>query len=255
MQLRRFQRQRVLPNFCVIGPAKSGTSDLAVTLMSHPNILCPLVKECGGDDPRTWARYYPTTGAVRRHARRHGIALSPLVAPFLCRIDYATILSEIQPNLRVIINLRDPVELAYSEWKWTILHTSGEIAKMLPYLANFDVYVEMSLKTFPECLYPFTALRNGIYWNAVAHWLGCFGERNVSVCDIAEYFTDRDAYLMRLERFVGLPHIQIPAGLPIANRNPVALPGPTAEAKARLREFFQPYNCRLWQVLGRSFPW
>ncbi|MCK9396384.1 MAG: hypothetical protein M0Q44_12435 [Methylobacter sp.] len=43
--LRKFNGKRTLPDFCVIGPIKSGTSDLAVNIMLHPNIMTPLAKE------------------------------------------------------------------------------------------------------------------------------------------------------------------------------------------------------------------
>src|SRR5262249_26340903 len=48
--IRRFGGRRVLPDFCVIGPAKAATSDLAVTLMLHPNVVTPLVKELWDTD-------------------------------------------------------------------------------------------------------------------------------------------------------------------------------------------------------------
>jgi len=43
--LRQLDGQRTLPDFCVIGPIKSGTSDLAVNILLHPNIMAPLAKE------------------------------------------------------------------------------------------------------------------------------------------------------------------------------------------------------------------
>src|SRR5258708_4866646 len=58
MFIRRFGGRRALPDFCVIGPAKAATSDLAVSLMLHPNVMTPLVKEIWDTDPQSWRRAY-----------------------------------------------------------------------------------------------------------------------------------------------------------------------------------------------------
>jgi hypothetical protein len=254
--LRRFASERALPDFCMIGPPKSGTSDLAVTIMSHPNIITPLLKEFSSSDPQEWRPYYPTLSAVRRHMRRHGVALCPFVAPYLHRIDIPIILAAIRPETKIVITLRNPAELIFSDWKWHLLHRERRLVEKVPFLTTFAAFVDKALELFPELPVPFyPGLHCGIYANSVSQWILAFGKKNVRVCDVADYFRDRNAYLLRLEAFLGLPHVPLPQHLPVANRNPVEVPMADPASIAKLREFFEPYNRRLWNVIGTTYSW
>jgi Sulfotransferase domain len=254
--IRQLTKERALPDFCIIGPMKSGTSDLAVTIMSHPNVLCPLVKEFSSTDPLAWKPFYPTVRAVRRHARRHGVALCPFVGPCLHCLDIPITLSALQPQTKIIINLRNPVDLTFSMWKWTVLHTERRLVERVPYLTTFSAYVDKAIEVFPLAPAPFgSALHHGIYATSVAHWLSYFGHQNVRIFDVAEYFTDRNSYFEHLEGFLGLPHVQLPRRLPVANPNPLEELGAVPETSAKLRRFFDSYNRSLWDVIGTVYSW
>lgn len=254
--MRQLFKDRALPDFCIIGPGKCGSSDLAVTVMSHPNVLCPLVKEPQSTYPLAWKPYYPTLKAVKRHARRHGVALCPLVSPYLHFLDVPVALSALRPDAKIVINLRNPTDLVFSMWKWILLNKEIQLVNRLPSLATFPAYVDKVIALFPELPDPFgPALHYGIYVTSVAHWFQAFGDNNVRIFDIAEYFNDRNAYFAHLERFLGLPHVPLPERLPVANRNPLEKLAATADASAKLREFFEPYNRRLWDLIGKEFNW
>lgn len=254
--LRKLLGSRILPDFGVIGTVKSGTSDLAATLLAHPNVLCPLVKEFDSADPLEWRLFYPTIASVSRRARHRGVILSPFVGPYLHCHEVASALCYIKPHTKIVINLRNPADLVFSEWKWMILHTRREFLARSPFLSSFSAFVEKALDAFPGTPGPIGGtLHDGIYWHSVAHWASCFGEENVRIFDISEYFSDRATYLQRVSEFVGLPHAVLPAGLPVANRNPVTVPLPAPETRVKLREFFEPYNSRLWDLLGFRYHW
>lgn len=256
MLLRSTATQRILPDFGVIATVKSGTTDMAATVMSHPNVLCPLVKEFDSVDPLEWRKFYPTKTAVKRHEQRYGICLSPFVGPYLHSLQTACLLYSLKPGTKIIINLRNPSDLVYSIWKWTVLHTRKEVLARTPFLTTFASYVDKSLDLFPgDSDRHFESLRRGIYWQSVAHWLSCFGDNNIRVFDISEYFTNRTAYMQQVNRFIGLPHVALPDDIPVANRNPLELAPSTAETRAKLREFFEPYNRRLWDVIGIRYEW
>jgi hypothetical protein len=254
---RRLRRERVLPDFCVIGPAKSGTTDLAVALMSHPNVLYPLAKEIAEPDPRSWNVYYPTVRAVRRHAARHGVALCPYIAPFLHRLEIPLALSAVCPDVKIVINLRNPADLVFSMWKWMILQKEQpSLDSHNPFLSNFSAFIDRALEVFPAAPSPFGyALHFGLYWPSVQQWLRCFPDKQVLVFDVSEYFRDRAHSWERIEGFVGLPHVPLPRHLPVTNRNPLDIPKPTAITRKKLEAFFEPYNRRLWEMLGTEFSW
>lgn len=254
--IRQLQKERALPDFCVIGPAKSGTSDLAVTIMSHPNILHPLVKEFSSHDPLTWRAFYPTTRAVQRHARRHGVALCPFVGPYLHFLDLPIILSAYCPHIKIVINLRNPVDLVFSLWKSSALSTEKQVLDKVPFLSSFPAYVDLALELIHEVPGPLSGvLHCGIYAIPVTHWVRAFGRQNVCIFDVADYFRDRNSYLERLERFLRLPHAPFPPQLPVANRNPLDHAALDTNTSTKLRQFFEPFNRRLWDVIGTEYTW
>jgi hypothetical protein len=254
--MRRLVKKRATPDFCIIGPVKSGSSDLAVTIMSHPNVLHPLAKEFGSTDPVAWKSFYPTLREVEQHARRHGIAYCACVAPYLHCLDVPITLSALRPDAKIVITLRNPVDVVFSVWKWTVLHGEKQWVDRVPYLRTFSAYVNKAVELFPEVAPPTdSVLHSGIYATSVAHWLQAFDERNLRVFDIADYFKDRNGFIQRLEQFLGLPHVPLPPQLPVANRNPLEPQAPDRDASAKLKEFFEPYNRRLWRVIGTEYPW
>lgn len=256
MFIRKFAGPRALPDFCLIGPAKAGTSDLAVSLMLHPNVMTPFIKELWDADPQTWRIAYPTQSQVQRHAQRHGTALSPFSSPCLHSFEIAYNLAQVNRNTKIVISLRNPVARAFSDWKWTLLQTDRQEAQQLPSLRTFPAYVAAALDVFPALASPTgNVLQEGIYVKAVQYWQQCFGSENVMVLDVADYFADRDGYLRQVHEFVGLPHVPSPAFKTRVNENPLATEPADPGALDRLRQFYRPYNEQLWAVLGRHFPW
>jgi len=261
--LRGFAGKRILPDFAVVGPLKSGSSDLAVSLLLHPAILTPLAKEfhmtANPRDPSTWAIYYPTERAKRRHAKKHGQALAPYLGPYLQAMDLVYRFAQVIPDAKIILTLRNPVQRFYSHWKWDRFVSGKREVEALPFLANFPEYVEQSLRMFPalrmhtKC--GITAIEAGIYWRAVEYWTECFGRDSVMVLDMGEYFRDRNSMLATIYDFIGIPFFEIPAAKNITNENPLKLPPPDDDSLAKLREFYAPHNEKLWTVIGKEFDW
>lgn len=259
MFFRSFSGKRTLPDFCVIGPIKSGTSDLAVSLMLHPNILPPISKEFASSDPEEWRMFYPTERQKNLHTKKYGLALSPFFIPCLHQMELAHNLSSIDSNKKVVIILRDPVKRFYSHWKWEVLHAGKQRAQMLPFLNTFQAYVEKSLSVFPvspmftAC--GFQPLQTSIYWKSVQCWLEYFGKDNVLVLDVGQYFLNKNSVLREIHDFVGLPPFDMPIFENKVNENPIKLPPPDEESIAKLKEFFEPHNQKLWKLINKKFDW
>lgn len=259
LRLRQLSGRRTLPDFFLIGTPKGGSSDLGVKLLLHPNVLAPLVKECWNTNPEVWRTFYPTEREKQRHAGQHGLAMSPLLMPALHWMEFTYAFSRIQPRPRVVLTLREPVARVFSQWKWEILLAGKDRATRLPFLATFRQYVDKMLQVYPE--YPmftacgYSALQTSIYWKAVRYWLDCFGQENVLVLNIEDYFTKPDDTLRRIQEFVGLPYVPIPAFDTRVNENPLTLPPPDGASVTRLREFFRPHNEKLWSLIGQRWSW
>jgi hypothetical protein len=261
LALRQYGGRRTLPDFCVIGPIKSGTSDLATSLLLHPNVMAPLTKELPAHalDPESWRLFYPTEAEKRQHAARHGVALSPYLSPYLHFLELAHQVARHLPNAKVVIPLRDPAERFYSHWKWEVFMSGRQRALQLPFLATFPAYVDKALEAFPDCtMYTRVGaqpLQTSIYWQSVREWISAMGEQNVLVLDISEYFRERAGFMRKIHDFVGLPAVTMPALTGVINENPLRLPPADPHSMAKLREFFRPRNDKLWEVIGKRFDW
>ncbi len=257
--IRRFSSKRTLPDFCVVGPSKCGTSDLAVNLILHPNIIPPLSKEFPSPDPDDWRIFYPSERQKKRHEHRYGLALSPYLHPSLHRMEVAYGLAAEKPGIKIVIVLRDPAERLYSHWKWEVFLAGRKRASRLPFLATFGAYVDKALDVYGKCQM-FTAcdapgLEESIYWKSVENWVACFGRENVLVLDVDDYFMDRSDFLHKIQDFIGLPRLDVPKSISKTNENPVQVPPADEQSLSKLRNFFEPYNERLWMVLGEEFKW
>ena len=134
----------------MIGPIKSGTSDLAISMMMHPNVMVPLSKEFTSHYPGHWLPFYPTKRQKEAHCKRTGLALSPLIAPHLHWMELPYTLSRLRPGLKTTIVLREPAMRLYSQWKWEVFLSGRMQAQDLPFLKSFSSYVEFALSLFPE---------------------------------------------------------------------------------------------------------
>ena len=260
--LRRwFSGRRALPDFVVIGPIKSGSSDLTLHLLAHPNIIAPLAKEIFSPEPEDWRPYYPTEREMQR-ANRRGTVRCGFLGPFLNCLFWLRLLDNfhrVRPDAKVIITLRDPVERAYSHWKWEVLF-GGKAAATIPHFRTFANYVALALELFPHTMMdtyldevPF--LQSGIYHKAVETWISRFGEANVLVVNIDKYFAGRQEVLQRVQSFLELPLTDLPEYRGKVNENPLKLAPPDEASRKLLASFYRPYNEKLYDLLGQDFGW
>ncbi|WP_165786322.1 sulfotransferase domain-containing protein [Methylomonas sp. Kb3] len=257
--VRKFSGLRTLPDFCVVGPIKGGTSDLAVNIMLHPHIMPPLAKEYYSSDIDKLRILYPTEKQRNNHALVNGGVMCPFLAPYLNWMEFVHNFSIAKPNAKIVLTLRDPVDRLYSHWKWEVFQSGKERVEGLPFLSTFSAYVDKALSLFPE--YPMYTvcrsepLQTSIYWKAVSFWIECFGRENVLVLDIESYFLDKSRFLNEIYDFVGLPQFHIPSGGDRVNENPIELSPPDQESLLKLTAFFESHNQKLWGLLGKEFNW
>jgi len=258
--LRKLGGRRVLPDFALVGTVKSGTSDIAVSLVQHPCVAGPLSKEFRSDHAESWRIFYPTVTEQEKLARRAGVARAGYFTPRLHELRHIASFARAMPRAKIIISLRDPVERAFSHFKWEVLMSSKKAREQLDFLQDYGAFCAKALDFFPDypmysaCGYPF--LTSGIYYKAVEVWTEYFGAENVLVLDAGQYFRDRQAFLDRAWSFIGVPPFSAHAeARAIVNENPLQFPPPDPATVRKLAAFYQPYNEKLFERLGQRFDW
>lgn len=121
---------RVIPDFLIVGAAKSGTTSLFEYLSHHPSIYIPSIKECrffsgmprnfkGGvaakfanEGPRAWGDYQKLFHGFEDHVC--GDISNDYL--FYYEKSIANIRKYLGPQISIVIVLRNPVERAYSHY-------------------------------------------------------------------------------------------------------------------------------------------
>nr|WP_296780762.1 sulfotransferase domain-containing protein [Rhodococcus sp. (in: high G+C Gram-positive bacteria)] len=248
---------RALPDFACLGAIKSGTSDLSTYLFQHPSIVPPLSKEIFSDVPRTWLPHYPTVKEMERVRAETGRASTGYFTPWMHRHPLMDNYRDACPDAKIILMLRNPVERAYSHYKWD-LFLGGKAQAALPCYRSYADYVDMSLDQFPGMSYPspsgFPLLQTGIYAKATAGWIDRFGVDRVHVVRAEDFFDDTVATVRSIHEFLELPPVT-PVIHKAVNQNPLKAPPQDPDSRARLVEFYQPFNEELYTLLGRDLEW
>lgn len=249
--------ERTLPDFACLGPIKSGTSDLSAYLLQHPCIMVPLSKEIWTTTPAEWRPYYPTVREKARVEKEHGKALNGFFLPLLNSLQLIENYHAARPDAKIILMLRNPVERAWSHYKFDLL-VGGKRAERLPHYRTFDDYVNLAIDFFPAMplasFSPVPLLLTGIYVKSVQLWIDRFGRENVYVVRAEDFFKDTAAVVCGVHEFLGIPPIE-PEIHPIVNQNPIKPPLFEEETRLKLREFYRPWNAELYALLGRDMEW
>ena len=252
--------KRILPDFAVVSPMKSGSSDLSTYLLQHPAILKQLCKEIPVfHDSDIWRIFYPTVDEKIETEKRFGTSRCGFFAPFIAQsAALSETLSNIHNNFKIVLLLRDPVKRAYSQWKWDILG-GGVRAKNMKIYQRFSNYAEQAVDSFPDSIMSSicgaSMLHEGIYYKYVNLWIEKFGVDNVLVINACDFFKETERTLMEIYGFLGLPEYRPLITDKIYNRNRIKTAPLDEDAKYILSEFYKPYNQKLYNLIGKTYNW
>ncbi len=257
LRLRSLGGSRVLPDFACVGAIKSGTSDLSTYLFQHPNIFPPLSKEIPSADPDEWRPYYPTVREKERIEREHGKVLCGFFNTWLHTLQLIDSFYAARPNGKIILMLRNPVDRAYSHYKWD-LFLGGQRQARIPYYKTYADYVDMALDFFPAGILPsrcgYPLLQTGIYVKSVQLWLERFGRENVYILRAEDFFQNTSSAVEGIHEFLGLQPMK-PEIHKVINQNPIKPPPVDEETQRRLHDFYRPWNEKLYALLDRDMGW
>ncbi len=255
-------RDRPPPDFASVGSVRSGTSALSNYLFQHPGVLLPLVKEPIEGTTRGMRALFPTRREREDVLREQGAAQTGLCTPGGASITYPFMLKAINPDLKVVVILRDPIERAFSHWRWDDEIGAGEepdvsLRREFP---GFDELVELEMADAERGGVGWTTtagvagyLKQSIYLPFMTVLLHVFPREQIKVVHAADFFADPIAVTKECYAFLGLPPCE-PRIMSERNAAP-ARHSLSARTRERMREFFEPYNQRLYQLLGRDFGW
>ena len=256
-------RRHLLPDFVIIGAARSGTTHLLGQLNAHPNVLEGPAETHFFDTHRYtyglgWYRLRFPPNKVRRDAYAAGLhpVLTGESSPsYLSHPNVPARLARAIPRVKLFLLLRDPALRAASHWAWC-LRQCGETR-------SFKEAVEAEIgppgdtggirippdKRVNDPL----VVRRGIYQPQIERWLTHFPDDQLMVIQSERWFRDPPGVMDEVCDYLGLPRREQQPRV-MRNRNKPHDPF-DEEVIARLREFYRPYNDELAEYLGMDLDW
>jgi len=262
-------RQRMLPDFVILGGQRCGTSSLYKYLGRHPGIAPSLRKEIEyfsidyGKGENWYRAHFPLR--LRRLAYR--VMGRPLLT-FEATPDYLfdprapERLKELIPDARLIVLLREPVDRAFSHFHHMArlgledLSFPDAIAAEESRLAGQLEEMERDplSRVLPFRRYSYAS--RGFFAEQLNRWFEHFPREQFLILDSADFFADPRDTLARILDFVGASpwapsEFRNYSYTKTAAKNP-KIPEPTATELAR--RFALP-NKQLEQLLGFDLAW
>lgn len=230
--------------YAIVGVQKAGTSTLSHAISSHPQVLRAPRKEATyfNDDTIDWDDPPHDRHVVAR--RRPDQRLVGDATPaYLWWPRALERLHAYDPDTRLVVVLRDPIERAFSQWRMQRERSARKVARGVGALAeDWPVVVEQFLDLpLPDEVGPggkgsASIFSRGLYGEQLARGVAVLAEPQWLVLEFGAMLADFPATLDRLTDHLGVRRFRRPPQLrhELAGAEQVTGTAPTAEELARI---------------------
>lgn len=262
------RHMRVFPDFLIVGAQKCGTSSLYRNLVKHPSIVPAFVKEIYFFSS---ARYFQK--GVHWYKAHFPLLPHKYFNTRIRKLDFLTgeaspgyifyphaprRISELLPDVKIIVLLRNPVDRAYSHYyhevrkKRESLSFEDAIKKEEQRLrGEFDKIMEDE-HYFSFNFLHYSYLLRGIYVDQLKRLNNYFSKDQIIILKSEDFFKDPQASFEQVIQFLGLPDWQVKD---FRKANVGYYSKMDTVMRNRLIDYFAPHNQRLYEYLGINFGW
>ena len=250
-----------LPDFVVIGAQKSGTTTFYRDLIRHPHIGRSTKKEVhffdhNFDEGLGWYMAHFPAPEMKDGLRTITGEASPYYLAHSLAPERA---SKVVPQAKLISLLRNPVDRAYSHYQHAVRYGRDPLSFEDAIEAEEERMREERERILAEHGFIPTIpgrrsyLARGVYVDQLLEWNKFFDQDQMLALKAEDYFGDPPGSMKTVLDFLGLPEWE-PEEPKVKNQG-----GYTErmkpETREKLREYFEPYNQRLYEYLGKDFGW
>ena len=198
-----------LPNFLIVGAAKSGTTSLFSYLAQHPEVYVPPIKEPSyfSDGQPTVVRSDAEYEALFDGRQKEKVA-GEASTPYIYDMSAPKRIANLLQNPKIFIILRNPALRAYSLWGHNFYQFGCE---KLPFdealrqeesrIASQDFY-----KSWGFFYGNYHYFRSGLYYRQVKRYIDIFGKDRVQIHIFEEFVKDPGKICREIFLFLGVDH-------------------------------------------------
>lgn len=257
---------RILPDFLIIGAAKSSTNSLYYCLAEHPCVAPAFRKETYFFD-RTYGRglawyrsFFPTVLERDRFKRRIGtrFVTGEATPCYLFHPHAPKRVFETVPNARLIVSLRNPVDRAYSDYHMQLSRGIEALSfEEAIEREEFRLQGELGRMVEDETYFSFNRqnygyLSRGVYADQLSNWTRFFPTAQILILQSEQLNKEPVKNLKRILKFLNLPDWTPSV---FEKLNFVPYPKMADRTRESLLEYFRPHNQRLYELTGVRFDW
>jgi hypothetical protein len=254
---------RVLPDFFVIGVVRSGTTSLFHYLGQHPCIESSAYDEIGYFDDNfhlglSWYKsLFPTKFTKNKIKNKHGKFLTYDVTPFyIYNPLVAKRILESFPNAKIISNLRNPIDRAYSNY--IIAFQEGDTTKTFEEVIHIAMdelkknKSKLNDNAYLVNVHYENILARGFYADQLKIWYEFFPKDQLLMVSSEALANNTNNSLNKIFNFLDLSDFKIND---TTRKNKREYSPMKKDTRNLLIEFYKPHNEKLYRLIGRNFDW
>ena len=272
----------------IIGAQKAGTTALYYYLAEHPNLTPSREKEIGFFTPELFedwpehpnhlilcsghgtdffdSRTYPKMAAWYHnyfslpHELGRNCMTYEATPEYLYYPEASQRIFKYDPNVKLIVLLRDPIKRAFSAWS---MYSSFGVGDYRPLIyaprretRGFDEAVQDEINEISSCKTTLEPgyVRRSLYYEQLVRYFKFFKRDQILILDSSALKNNTSSVVEKVINFLGLPKQKFQSEWPLIHvgQNKTSIPARTV---GLLREFYKPHNESLYQLLGHDFGW
>jgi len=247
-------------DFIIIGAQRCGTTSLFKNLISHYLITGPTHKEIHYFDINfskgiDW--YFKQFPSISKNFDEKQKPIIGESSPYYIFHPLAAKrTSEVFPDVKLIVLLRNPVDRAYSHYNHAIRQGNEtlsfeEAIKAEPQrlMGQEKIIIDGGYSPIHRRL---SYLSRGIYVDQLKVWRRFFTKDQFLILKSEDFYENHKSTLNQVFQFLNLPAFEIKDFKKYQSFN---YPDMKEETRKFLIDFFKPHNERLYEYLGRDFQW
>jgi len=256
-----------LPDFLIIGTAKSGTTSLFEHLIKHPSIFPPLAQQPNFFTSyfykgESWYRsYFPSiiSKNLIQNIKKQRFLTGEASTQYYWYPHAPKRVKSLLPNAKIILLLRNPIDRSYSQYQM-------EFNKGNEQLSSFEDAIELENEriqdeyekmlhdeTYYSKKYTIQSyIAKSIYVNYIEEWFKYFPKKQFLFLNSEEFNSDTSKVYKKTLNFLDIPEIDFKK---YEIFRAAKYPEMNSTTRKKLSNFFKPHNEKLYKLINQNFHW